>query len=358
MYLRIKKMRIKNTILLSLAALLFTSVSALAQESDIQVVDEVIAQVNESVITLSQVRSEMKNAIDSTVQEGKSLEDATAMIENKRGQMIANLITEELLVQKGKELGVENTVEARVNQYFLGLMKQFNLDSLDNLYESMRAQGVDPEEFRNFRKRKETQDIVWRSQVDERLYWDIGDKEIKEYYAANKEKFTKPATVSISEIFLSFAGRDKDEVRKKAADIVARARKGESFEELAVETSDRPDAAERKGEAGTFNVPDIDPQFAEPIKNLKVGEISVPIEMDVGMEIIRIDKRTEGTSEAFFDERAVRGAILYEKGPDARKKYMEKLKEDAYIKVRENYRSLVMPFLNPDGEKDTTTASK
>ena len=40
-------------------------------------------------------------------------------------------------------------------------------------------------------------------------------KEIKEYYAANKAKFTKPATVTISEIFLSFAGRDKEEVKKE-----------------------------------------------------------------------------------------------------------------------------------------------
>jgi len=350
-------MRFNKTLFLSVAILLFSSISALAQESDIQVVDEVIAQVNESVITLSQVKQEMKNAIDSSVQEGKSREEATAFIENKRGQMIANLITEELLVQKGKELGVENTVNARVNQYLLGLMKQFNLDSLDKLYEAMRTQGVDPEEFRKFRAKKETQDIVWRSQVDERLYWDVSDKEIKEYYAANKAKFTKPATVSISEIFLSFAGRDKEEVKKKAAELVARAKKGESFEKLAIENSDRPDVQEKKGKAGTFNVPDIDPQFAKPIADLKVGEVSDPIEMEVGMEIIRIDERTKGTSEAFFDERAVRSAILFEKGPDARKKYMEKLKEDAYIKVRESYRSLVLPFLNPD-EKAGTTASK
>ena len=105
-------------------------------------------------------------------------------------------------------------------------------------------------------------------------------------------------------------------------------------------------------------MPDIDPLFAGPIKDLKVGEVTDPIEMEIGMEIIRIDKRTKGTNEAFFNERAVRSAILFEKGPDARKKYMEKLKEDAYIKVRQNYRSLVMPFLNPDGEKNATTASK
>ena len=351
-------MRIKNTVLLSIAVVLLSSISAFAQESDIQVVDEVIAQVNESVITLSQVKREMKNMIDSLVQEGKALEEAKALIENKRGQMIANLITEELLVQKGKELGIENRVTADVNRQFLQMMEQFKLDSLEQLYEAMRAQGVNPEDFRDHRSRQVAKDIVWRSQVDEKLYWDISDKEIKAYYAANKAKFTKPATVSISEIFLSFAGRDKAEVQKKAAAIVARAKKGESFEKLAVENSDRPDVIEKKGKAGTFNVPDIDPQFAKPIKDLKVGEVTDPIEMEVGMEIIRIDKRTKGTGEAFFDERAVRSAILFEKGPDARKKYMKELKEDAYIKLRENYRSLVMPFLNPDGEKNTTTASK
>ncbi|NNE97743.1 MAG: hypothetical protein HKN25_01850 [Pyrinomonadaceae bacterium] len=350
-------MRIKNTVFLSLAVLVLSSISSFAQESDIQVVDEVIAQVNESVITLSQVKKEMKTVIESMVQEGKSREEATAMTENKRGQIIASLITEELLVQKGKEIGVENRVNVSVNQQLLQMMKRFNLDSLDKLYEAMRSQGVDPEDFRDYRRRQVTKELVWRSQVDERLYWDITSKEIKSYYAANKKKFTKPATVTISEIFLSFAGRDKAEVKKKAAEIVARARKGESFENLAVENSDRPNVSETKGKAGTFNVPDIDPQFAEPIKNLKVGEVSDPIEMEVGMEIIRIDKRTKGTNESHFDERAVRSAILFEKGPDARKKYMKKLQDDAYIKVRKSYQALVMPFLNPDSE-NKTTASK
>jgi len=68
----------------------FCSVASYSQESETKVVDEVVAQVNDGVITLSRVNREVKDAIDSLVAEGKSKEDATKMIEEKRGELIAN----------------------------------------------------------------------------------------------------------------------------------------------------------------------------------------------------------------------------------------------------------------------------
>jgi hypothetical protein len=47
-----------------------------AQETETRVVDEVIAQVNDGVITLSQVNREVKSAVDSYVQEGKKRDEA------------------------------------------------------------------------------------------------------------------------------------------------------------------------------------------------------------------------------------------------------------------------------------------
>ncbi len=350
-------MRITNSILILVAVLLISCIPVSAQESELVVVDEVIAQINDSVITLSQIRSEMKSAVDGLVQQGKSESEAKAMVDGKMGQLIANLITEELLLQRGKEMGVEKAVEARINQQFLERMREFDLKSLDDLYEAMRQQGFDPEDIRNEWRRRFTQDEVWRNQVDSVVYWQSTSKEIKEYYNKNAERFKKPATVTISEIFLSFAGRDKDAVIEKAKEITARLRGGADFEQVAIESSDRPNVSETKGKAGTFAVTELDPMFAKPIERVKVGGYTDPIEMDIGMEIIRVDERTEGSDEAHFNEAAVRNAILQEKLPEARKKYVEELKDDAYIKIRESYRAMVLPHLNPE-DKKTAEVSK
>ena len=133
------KIRFTKSAVLLVAILIFSAFSAFAQENESVVVDEVIAQVNDGVITLSRVKREMKNAVDSLVQKGSKPEEAQAEVEKKKGELIASLIQEELLLQKGKELGVEQEVEARINQEFTRIMKEQNIKTLSDLYKEMEA---------------------------------------------------------------------------------------------------------------------------------------------------------------------------------------------------------------------------
>jgi len=344
--------RFKTSVFLLAAILFISGISTFAQESEAVVIDEVVAQVNESVVLLSQIQREKQKAIDSVVQQqNKSEAEAKAIVDGKMGQLIANLINEELLLQRGKEMGVEKAVEARINESFLAQMKQFNLKSLDELYAAMRQQKLDPDDIRDDLRKRYSQDEVWRNQVDSVTYWSFTDKEIKDYYAKNSARFKKPATVTISEIFLSFAGRDKEEVKTKAKQIVAQLRAGGDFAKIAIENSDRPNVSVDKGEAGTFEVPTLDVTFAKPLEGVKVGGYTDPIEMDIGVEILRVDKRTEGSDDAHFSEPAIRSAMLQEKLPEARKEYMEKLVEDAYIKIRKSYEPMVLPYLKTEDKK-------
>ncbi len=341
-------MRLKNSVIFVAIILFLSSFSAFAQESELNVVDEVIAQVNDGVITLSKIKREMKTAEESFRQAGKTEAEAKAEVEKNKGQLIANIINEELLIQKASEIGLEKQVEARTNRQLLQLAQQYNLKSLDQLYQAMQQQNIDPQEYRALIKKQVTRDLVWESEVDAVLYYGFKPKDIKAYYQQHIDKFKKPATITISEIFLSFAGANKADVIAKAKTLVERARKGEDFKKLAVENSDRPNVADTKGKAGTFKVGELDPLFAKPLKGVKVGEITDPIEMEIGMEILRVDERTKGSDESFFDEDAVRRAMLIEKLPNARKKYMKKLREDAYIKIKSDYRALVTPALDAD----------
>src|SRR5258705_11099297 len=83
-----------------------------AQETEERVVDEVVAVVNDGVITLSKIRRETKGIVDESVRQGKKREDAQREVDEKRGGMIANLIHEERLFQKAKELGVDRMIDA------------------------------------------------------------------------------------------------------------------------------------------------------------------------------------------------------------------------------------------------------
>ena len=348
-----------NSVIIFTFILALMSLPAFAQETQETVVDEVIAQVNDDVITLSQIKREMKIAVDGLIEQGKSREEAEAEVANRKGQLIASVITEELIAQKGKEVGLDKQVEATINQRFLQQMQNFNLNSLDELFAAMRQQGIDPEEIRRAWKPQIMNELVYSELVDRALYWDITDKDLKDYYEKNKGKFTTPASLTLSEIFLSFAGKNEADVRAKAKQIVESARKGEDFGKLAVENSERPDAGQNSGKVGSVPVENLSPLFAEALKDKKAGYVSDPIELDVGLEILRIDEKTEASSTSSFDENAVRLAILKERAPEARKKFIRELKQDAYIKIREEYRPVVTPFLNePATTTSETTASK
>ena len=348
-------MRYITAAIFVIAFLIISNSSISAQETETKVVDEVVAQVNEGVITLSQIRREMNEAIDSMVKEGKkSPEDAKTEIEAKQGELIAGIINEELLMQKGKEMGVETDVDAQINQRFLEIMKQQNIKTLDALYKAMSDTGVDPQNIREVWRKQIVRDMVLQREVDSRIFYGWSPKEIKTYYEANKAKFTKPETISISEIFLSLAGRDEAAVRAKAKQLVTQLRGGADFGKLAIENSERPNVAETKGKVGTLNVKDLEATFAEPLKNVKAGGVSEPIEMPEGIEILRVDERTNASAESFYDEQEVRKALTYEKLPDERKKFMSTLRGDAYIKISDTYRPMVSPLLFAEERKAET----
>lgn len=347
-------MRYFNSAIFLIAILFLTNLSLSAQETELKVVDEVVAQVNDSVVTLSGIKREMNEAVATLVEQGKTKEQAEAEIKSKQAELIASIINEELLLQKGKEIGIENEVEAEVNNRFRQKMQEVKVKSLDKLFEMMRAANIDPDAIREMWRKEITKDFVLQREVDSKVYFSWSSKEIKDYYEKNKAKFFKPETVTLSEIFLSFAGREEAAVKAKAAEIVKQARAGNDFSKLAVENSERPEIQTTKGKVGTFTYDQlkvVSEKLIEPLKTTKAGGVTEPIMLDEGIEILRVDERTAASTEAVFDETEARKAMTYEKIPEERRKYLTTLRQESYIKINPTYRPSVAPLLFAEERK-------
>jgi peptidyl-prolyl cis-trans isomerase SurA len=326
--------------------------AAFGQETEERVIDEVVAQVNDGVITLSRVKREIKGIVDAEVQQGKKREDVEKAMNEKRGELIASLINEELIIQKAKDLNMDSEVEASVNRRFAELMKQNNLKTLEALYAEMEKAGADPQEIRDLWRKQATREMVLQREVQSKLYWQAGNKEIKDYYEKNKARFTKPETVSVSEIFLGFAGRDESAVREKAKQLVAKIRAGGDFAKLAAENSD-PGVVTQGTGSTKLKTSELSEKLVTALKGVKVGAVTDPVEADqLGIVILKVDAREQASSESFFDESAVRVAIMAEKIPEEQKKFMATLRSESYIKISEAYRPMVAPILFADERKD------
>lgn len=335
--------------------------AASAQESEERVIDEVVAQVNEGVITLSRVKREQKQIVDVEVSQGKKREEAQKLVDEKQGELIASLINEELLVQKAKELGLDSEIENAINQRFVEIMKENNVRTIEALYEEMRKQNIDPQDIRDMWRKQIVRERVIQREVQSAEYWRPNATELKAYFEKNKAKFTKPETVSFTELFLAYAGRpDEASVLAKAKELVDQIRKGGNFDEISKANADKPIVApDTNGKTEKANADTLNDVIKAPLKGTKIGDVTEPIVIkDLGVLILRVDSREAASSESFFDENAVRAAMLQENFPEAQKKFFISLRENAYIKISDTYRPMVAPILFAEERKDKAVSEK
>lgn len=343
---------------LALAALAFLAAAASparAQEEGVPVViDEPVVQVNNDVIMLSQLKREAREFKDILIrQRGLTEEQAEKEVAAKQPEIIKSLIEESLLLQKGKDSPrLAEGVESEVNAEVLRVMKQNGLKSIEELEAAMKAEGVSLSEIRETMRRQFTRQAVLQNEVDYRIYFGLTEKELREYYEANRPKF---AGVTLSEIFLSLAGRSEADVLAKARQLAERARAGSDFGELAVQHSEReangePVAKKTRGlltgEDGKprwFMLSDLKGAILTAVQNLKAGAVSDPIKTDEGYMILRVNERDDA-----FKENQVRGALTQQRSEKEREAYVRKLRQEAYIKVADNYRDVVQPLLDRD----------
>ena len=346
------------TAVVIVTAVMFLPSIATAQEGEPVVIDEVIAQVNDGVVTLSQLKREMKERLETLKANGMTEEQAKAEVEKHKAELIATLINEQLLLQKGKELDLSERVEAQVNRRMLEVAQENKIPSIEKLEEEMRKAGVDPAATRQTMRTEMMKQAVLESEVDSKLFYGLGTDELRKYFDTHKDKFVKPESVELSEIFLSLAGKNEADVKARATQLVAQIRGGADFGTLAAAYSER--SQQNKGKVGLFEVPNLRPDIAAAIKNVQQGAVSDPLKTDEGYQILRVDARTTGANTPTFNEMAVRQAITMERLTKEREDYMQQLRNDAYVNISESYRAAVEPLLKivPPAAATKTTSKK
>ena len=355
---------------------LFTSLSAFAvifmlsptlvraQEGEMRVVEEVVAQVNDDIITLSMLRRETKEQIEA-LQQGKGMtaQQATEEVAKRQSELLATLINEQLLLQKGKELELSQRVEDEVNRRMLEVMKEQGFKSMVELEKAMRDSGIDPATMRGTMRAEIMKQAVMQEEVDSKLFFGPTIAELHAYFDTHKDKFRKSETVTLSEIFLSVAGKNDADVKALAEKLVAQLRAGADFKQVAAANSEREAGGERVapktgGLLGPFEVPNLREDVATSIKNVPSGAVTNPLRVPDGYQIFRVDLRTAGSDAGVFNENQVREAIAIEKAPKAREEYLQTLRNESYIKIADPYKEGLTPLLKlkPEAIVETTDA--
>ena len=350
---------------LAIAVLLLFAGNVFAQEGEMTVIDEVIVQVNDDVITLSQLKREGEERMRALMQNGMTEQQAREEVAKRQPELIATLINEKLLLQRGKELEMSAEIEAEVNRRMLQIAQEQGINSIEKLYAAMRDSKLEPEDIRRTMRTEMMKQAVLQQEVDRRVYLGFSSAEVKKYYDTHPDKFRKPESVKLSEIYLSFAGKDEAAVKAKVLELIAQARAGADFGALAAANSEREKNGQRsatqdKGYVGEFDVPNLREDLVAAIKTVQPGGVTDPIRTSEGYQILRVDGRTPAGATPTFNDNRVREAMLMERQPKEREDYLQKLRNEAFIKVGESHRAAVEPLLKlqqpaaakDDGKKD------
>ncbi|MGH9513266.1 MAG: peptidylprolyl isomerase [Terriglobales bacterium] len=319
------------------------------------VVEQIVARVNNQIIT----QSEYQRSVDDLKQEAQQQDPGNAdkLVEERRKDVLRDLIDQQLLLEKGKDLGI--TADTELIKKLDDMRKQMKLDSMEELEKAAQAQGVSFEDFKqNIRNQLITQQVIGQ-EVGRRLT--ITKDEEQEFYDQHKNELAQPEQVKLSEILVSTDKGPGDEQAKltaakaKADDLLAQIQKGASFDDIAKKDSDGPTAAQG-GDLGYFKRGTLAKQLEDITFGLKSGGVSGVIRTKQGFVILKVtDHQAAGIPPMKDIEPRIQDALYMQKLQPALRDYLKKLREDAYIDIKSGY---VDTGASPNETKPIETNSK
>ena len=310
---------------------------SIAAAADVRIVEEIAAKVNSDIITrgeLERTREQITQELRGQGLTGTRLTEALAQMEK---DALRDQIDQLLLVQKGKDLDIK--VDPDVTRRMAEIQVQSKITDPDKFHEFIREQtGMSYEDFRQQVTNQLLTQRVVGEEISSRI--SIPEADLKKYYEEHKSDFVREEQVFISQILISTEGKTNDQVavaQKKAADLVARAKKGEKFGDLARSNSD-DDTAKNGGEAGAYKRGMLRKEIEDIVFQKPKGFVSEPIKVPAGLLIVRIDERFEAGQASFEEvkEDVVQRMAAPKVQPKLRE-YLTKLRQDAFLQIKDGY---------------------
>jgi len=303
----------------------------------VEVIEEVVAKVNGDIVTNTDLEKTRREAHADMVKQRMPAEQIQKFMEEHQKDELRNRIDQLLLIQKAKDLDIK--VDNDVSKYLANLQKQVNEPDVEKFHEMVHQETGEPfEDFRADISNNLLTERVVRQEVQERL--SIDHKEVEQYYAAHKTEFVRDEKVFLREILISTDGKDEAGIaaaKKKADDLVKRARGGERFADLAHENSDAV-TREQYGDLGAFKKSELQQSLEDAVWTQPDGYITDPIRVQKGLLILKVEKHQKA-GQASLDEAEpeIMDRIYQPKMQPALRAYLTKLRESAFLEIKKGY---------------------
>ena len=339
--------------ILPLAAVCALAIFATTLFAD-SVVEEIIARVNDDIITRAELTRNRQQLEDEAKQKNQ------VVTPDRERDLLRDLIDQQLLIQKAKELGITGDTEVvkRLDQ----IRQDMKLNSMEELEQAAAQQGTNFEDFKQgIRNSIITQQVISR-EVGSHV--SIPPDEVAKFYELNKKEFEGPEQVQIAELLVAPPKDEKgnpkedqaslDAAKAKADSALAEIKKGLKFSDAAAKYSDGP-TAQQGGDLGLFKRGTLSKDLEDLTFNMKAGDTSDVIRTKQGFVILKvIQHQSAGVPPMKEVEPQIQEAIYLEKLQPALRAYLTKLREESYIDIKAGF---VDSGASPNQTKPIITAA-
>jgi peptidyl-prolyl cis-trans isomerase SurA len=313
---------LKRTIIaLGLSTLLF----AVIPPSGAETVDRVVAIINDSIITLSELNAATAVAIDKLGVQGS---EDKRKVEEVRSTILDSLIEQRLVKQAADKAGIEIS-EREIDNAVEDIKKQNNLTQ-EQLLVALAQSGLTQKEYREQLKEQIRQvkfiNKEFRSKIS------IQADDIEDYYRQNIREFSGSAVYRMNMIFLP--SNDRKAMNERLKLVTDGLSSGEDFRQLASHYSDGPSPS-LGGDLGYMKTGEMESWIEEAVKSLQPGQATPAITRPEGVYFIQLTEFKAAETRPLAEVRGLIQDRLFKKIMDERFSFwLSEIKRYAHLEIR------------------------
>jgi peptidyl-prolyl cis-trans isomerase SurA len=310
-----------------------------AGDAEGKVVEEIVARVNNDIITKSELDKARESAADGAREDcnGRCTpEQVQVAVEDSQKFALRDLIDQSLLAQRGKDMDIN--VEPDVVKQLDQIRQKNNLKDLDDLEKAVTSQNLNWEDFKNtIKNRILTQEVI-RREVGSHI--NITHDEAMKFYEDHKKDFVRPEQVALSAIEVKTEGKKESEIpelRAKAQKLLGRVKEGEDFAELAKRFSDGA-TAQQGGYLGQYKRGELSKELEDTVFKMNKNQLTDVIETKQGFLILKVLEHYEEGEQSFDKvENEIQEHLYQQKMEPALREYLKTLREQSYVVIKPGY---------------------
>jgi parvulin-like peptidyl-prolyl isomerase len=300
-----------------------------------QLLEAIVIRVGDRVITRTQYARRLHDASAEIEQTATSPAEVASKKEEMRKNLSNDLIAELLIKDRADRLGITVTPD-EIKEALVRLKEQYGMKTDKEFEDSLRKSGMSRTDME-----ARLHDTILTNKVfgrELRSREDLTDKELRDRYDREKERYRLPERARLREIIV-IKPEDPTKVaaaRERANTLAAQSRTGD-FAKLATTSSDSG-TKDKGGDLGEVTRGELLPDLDKAVFNAQSGAVLGPIETKSGWHILKVEARLPSEVPAF---ESVKDRLRKDASEDAwqrdYKAYIERLRKDAFIQINDQY---------------------